>query len=222
MSEFDAINVSRKIGDENFHSDGRTFDFKLLNFWQWSASDLSNNALRGKLAEFLVAHALGVSNGVRVEWDAYDIKLPNGITIEVKSSSYLQSWLQHKPSTISFDIRPTRSWNSETKYYSNEPRRQAHLYVFCLLAHNEKTTLDPANLNQWQFYILQSRILDERFKTQKRLSLRSLLTLNPIKCTFHGLNKAISNHVDLISAASLNGALPEPQTEFQVLEQTSS
>jgi hypothetical protein len=193
MSEFDAITVNRKFGDEHFHNDGQRLDFNLLNFWQWSASDLSNNALRGKLAEFLVAQALGVSNGVRVEWDAYDIKLPNGISIEVKSSSYLQSWAQQKPSAISFDIRPTRSWNLETNYYSNEARRQAHLYVFCILAHNEKITLDPANLNQWLFYVLSSRTLDERLKTQKRISLRTLLTLKPIKCTFSELNEEINN-----------------------------
>jgi hypothetical protein len=28
------------------------------------------------------------------------------------------------------------------------------LYVFCLLAHKDKSTLDPLNMDQWQFFVL--------------------------------------------------------------------
>lgn len=198
MTELKAIQINRKAGVEHFHRDGQNCDFNLLQFWQWFASDLSNNALRGKLAEFLVAHALGVSDGVRVEWDAYDIKLPNGLTIEIKSSSYLQSWFQRRHSSISFDIRPTRSWNPETNDYSGELRRQAHLYVFCLLSHREKTTLDPTDLNQWSFYVLQTKKLNENHGMQKTISISSLLALNPEKCSFSELHKTITEQGDMV------------------------
>lgn len=188
-ADLGAVKVERKFGNETFHKAGKPLDFILLSFWQWSSSDLSNNALRGKLAEFLVAQALGVSNDVRVEWDAYDIRLDNGVTIEVKSSSYLQSWAQDKYSAVSFDIRPTQGWNKETNSYSNQARRQANYYVFCLLHQRDKTKLDPMDTAQWQFYILNSDVLNERCTTQKRLSHRSLLSLNPVQCSFDELRK---------------------------------
>lgn len=191
MSELAAIPINRKTGKEHFHKDGQLYDFNLLGFWQWFASDLSNNALRGKLAEFLVAKALGVSEGVRIEWDAYDIELENGLTIEVKSSSYLQSWSQQQYSAISFDIHPTRSWNPETSRYLDEIRRHADLYVFCLLSHKDKTTFDPTNLNQWHFYVLQTTALNDKHGKQKTLSLKSLLALNPKQSSFADLNRTI-------------------------------
>ena len=58
-------------------------DLTLLDFWSWSASDLVSNATRGRLAEFIVANALGVESGIREEWAAYDLATATGIKIEV-------------------------------------------------------------------------------------------------------------------------------------------
>lgn len=63
----------------------------LLDFWRWAHSDLMGNAERGILAEYLVACALNIPRNVRGLWDRYDLITPEGITIEVKSSGYLQS-----------------------------------------------------------------------------------------------------------------------------------
>src|SRR5829696_10292349 len=104
--------VTRKTGCEAFRDGSAALGFDLLNFWQWSASDLMSHALRGRLAEFLVAQALGIADGVRAEWDAYDLRSPAGATIEVKSAAYLQTWAQKTLSVISFDIAPTRFWDS--------------------------------------------------------------------------------------------------------------
>ena len=60
---------------------------------------------RGLLAEYIVAHALDLADAVRSEWDAYDLLLPNGIKLEVKSAAYIQSWYQKEYSNISFAIR---------------------------------------------------------------------------------------------------------------------
>lgn len=35
-------------------------------------------------------------------------------------------------------------------------------------------TLDPLNVSHWEFYIVPTTILDERFPTQKTISLSSL------------------------------------------------
>ena len=50
--------------------------------------DGMDNAERGALAEYLVACALGGGEGVRVNWDKYDLLSPEGIAVEVKSSGY--------------------------------------------------------------------------------------------------------------------------------------
>lgn len=148
MDNLDQISIERKTGAEPLHNNGQKFPTTVLSFWQWSASDLINNAMRGRLAEYLVAFALGVADGVRVEWDAYDVTTSSGLKIEVKSAVYLQSWKQTRPSAITFSIRPTLGWNAETNTYGVERKRQADVYVFALLSHRDKTTLDPLNVAQ--------------------------------------------------------------------------
>jgi hypothetical protein len=56
------IPVVRKSGDEPFKRDGKEMQFRLLDFWKWSASDLIGNAQRGILAEYIVASVLGIAN----------------------------------------------------------------------------------------------------------------------------------------------------------------
>jgi hypothetical protein len=116
-SNFDALKVGRKTGGERFHISGHSIDFNLLGFWQWSSSNLASNALRGVLAEYIVACDLGVADGVRTEWDAFDLRTPEGIKVEVKSAAYLQSWKQSAPSKICFDIRPNYGWDAATNTY---------------------------------------------------------------------------------------------------------
>ena len=52
-------------------------------------SDLRTNNVRGYLAEFLVARAVG-SEAMRVEWDPWDVTTPDGTKIEVKSSGFFK------------------------------------------------------------------------------------------------------------------------------------
>jgi len=185
------LDVHPKTGAEPFHYAGASLGFDLLRFWQWSASDLASNALRGRLAEFLVAQALGITGGVRAEWDAVDLRTPEGITLEVKSAAYLQTWAQKAPSIISFDIRPTRFWDPHTNDMEAEPRRQAELYVFALLSHQNKATLDPMDLAQWAFFVLSTAVLNAKLPTQKRVSLFTLLKLGPEHCGFSDLRSAV-------------------------------
>ncbi len=189
---FPALQTSRKTGDENFSLRGESLDLQLSAFWQWSSSDLVSNAMRGVLAEFLVASALGLADGVRNQWDAFDLLLANGTRLEVKSASYLQSWAHAKLSNIVFTIRPTLAWSSETNQLSSELRRQADVYIFCLLDHREKATLDPMRLEQWKFYLLPSSNLDERHPSQKTISLASLLKLQPLEATFENLAERVA------------------------------
>lgn len=174
----------QKTGHEHFHVEGQPLDTNLLGFWRWCMSDLVSNTTRGKLAEYLVACALGVADGVRLEWDAYDLKTKSGIKVEVKSAAYLQSWQQTRPSAVSFSIRPTFGWDAATNVYDVEQKRQADMYVFALLHHQDKATLDPLNVAQWTFYILPATVLNEQVRAQKRISLTTLRRLGATEANF--------------------------------------
>ena len=175
---YSPLQVSPLSGDETLHFNGQLTNATVHDFWRWSASDLANNALRGVLAEWIVARALNVAQGVRTEWDAYDLIAPNNVTIEVKSAAYLQSWGQNKLSNVRFGISPTRALEENTNIYGDS-QRQAQIYVFCLLHHQDKLTLDPLNLEQWTFYLLQTEVLNREVGTQKGLTLSRLLELAP-------------------------------------------
>jgi hypothetical protein len=187
------IEAQRKLGTERFRNGTTLLDFNLLDFWQWSSSDLVSNALRGRVAEFLVARALGVSDGIRNEWDSYDLSSLSGLRIEVKSDALLQTWAQRVESAISFDIRPTLAWDANTNEFApeEERRRQADLYVFALLAHRQKVTVEPMDVSQWEFYLLASSLLDVHCKNQKQISLAALLKLEPHHCLFDELQARV-------------------------------
>lgn len=138
--------------------------------------------MRGVLAEYLVALALGLTDAPRVEWDPFDLETADGIKIEVKSAAYLQSWKQTRLSTISFQIGQTYGPDANTS--EAEQRRQADIYVFCVLKHLDKRTLDPLNMDQWDFYLLPTSVLNEKKPTQKTIGLSTLLSLGPIKAEF--------------------------------------
>lgn len=164
----------RKSGQENFISNKSNLNFNLIEFWSWSQSDVLSNSLRGILAEFIVAKALDIPLTTRVEWDAFDLLTEDGLKIEIKSSAYLQTWKQEKLSKISFNIAPTLGWNAETNKYSSEIKRQADVYVFCLLHHQDKTTVNPMDMDQWSFYAVPTQTLNELYPTAKSIGINKL------------------------------------------------
>ena len=138
-------------GNEPFRGQGVRKSLRLLDYWRWSGSVLLDNTSRGILAEFLIAAALGLHKKPRIEWEEYDFRTPSGTTIEVKSSAYVQSWKQSKPSVIQFGIAPHRSWDTETGKYREGFKRWADIYVFCIF--KGKKPLHPLNTSTWEFYV---------------------------------------------------------------------
>jgi hypothetical protein len=143
----------------------------------------------------LVASALNVADGVRVEWDAFDLVTKSGVTIEVKSAAYIQTWHQAKLSTIGFSIAKSQAWDANTNKFSPEKLRQADVYVFCLLDHKDQRTVDPLDMTQWQFYVLATKKLNETCGDLKRLSLKRLLELEPEVAKYEQLDLAIQRVV---------------------------
>jgi hypothetical protein len=184
------IKTKRKKGSENFSENNKGLGFNLLQFWQWGSSDLTSNALRGVLAEFIVANALEISSVIRKEWDAFDLKYGD-IKIEIKSSAYIQSWQQSSYSKIIFGIQPTHAWSSATNKSSKKIERQSDVYVFCVLNSKDQRTINPLNLNQWNFYLLPTIKLNEQKPNQKTITLDSLLKLSPRKVGYKDIKKTI-------------------------------
>jgi hypothetical protein len=136
---------------------------------------LASNATRGVLAEFIVASALGIDLSIpRTEWASWDLTSPEGIRIEVMSAAFLQSWTQRELSKIIFSIRPTRSWDVTTGNIADKPQRSADVYVFCLLKHMKKETLNPLDLEQWEFFVVSTAELNSYTRSKTTITLSSL------------------------------------------------
>jgi len=171
------LKVDTKSGSECFHSQGADLDYTLLEFWRWNVSDLVSNTTRGVLAEFIVAKALGIETTVRDEWAAHDLTTADGVKIEVKSAAYVQIWAQKRYSAIQFRTPKSRAWDPNTNVLDTESKRHADVYVFALLAHKDKSTIDPLDLSQWQFYAVPTATLDAR--GQGSISLSVLNSICP-------------------------------------------
>lgn len=175
MPSLPPLNTTRKTGNEAITDKGYEIGLNLLDFWQWSFSDIVNNTTRGVLAEFIVASALGIQKDkVRRDWTDYDLITEEGITIEVKSAAYIQSWHQKDYSKISFGIAPSRSWNPDGEDEKGEPKRSADLYVFCLLKEKNQEKLNPLLLEQWEFYVVTTSILNKTHPNSRSISLKKL------------------------------------------------
>ena len=193
MATLPRIKHNIKSGEEVFLYNGKNIGANLLDFWKWSISDLVSNATRGALAEFIVAKALDIDTAIpRDEWQAYDLETASGIKVEVKSSAYLQSWYQKDFSKISFSIRKSKAWNPETNKQAGEQKRQADVYVFALLDHKHQATLDPLKLEQWSFYVVPTRDLDNYERNKTSITLKSLEKMAE-KTDFKGIRERVEN-----------------------------
>ncbi len=179
-----------KTGNEHFLFNGFPTGYLLNDFWSWQASDLLNNTLRGALAEFIVAKALGIEiNSPREDWSEYDLNY-FGCRIEVKASAYVQSWEQKGLSRISFSVKPTLKWTSDNGFIGN-PKRHSDMYIFCLLKEKSRADADPLNLSQWEFYPVLTVDINNNFCDNDTLSLSSVISLCHEPYDFYSLKDSV-------------------------------
>lgn len=192
MSQYPRLVAERKTGSEPFTDGGAALPLTLGDFWCWSTSDLVNSTTRGVLAEFLVAAALGLADtGVREAWASYDLRTADGIKIEVKSAAYMQGWGQRRPSRIAFGVGRTRAWDPDSNELVGESARQADVYVFALLQHADKLTLNPLDVSQWHFYVVPRAFLDTRAGAQRSVTLGTVAALAGESVAFRELGAAV-------------------------------
>jgi hypothetical protein len=178
--------VQPLVGDEPFGDSG----FAVTDFWRWAFSDLRENILRGVLAEFLVAKAVGDPSPLRHAWDNYDVTTMDGTRIEVKSSAYLQSWRQKAHSRITFSGLTGRAWSHETNELDAHPSLRADVYVFALHNCREPDQYDPLDLGAWEFYVLSVETLREA-GSPKSVSLAFLDRVGAGAVDYAGLPAAV-------------------------------
>ncbi len=150
----------------------------LEGFRVWATGNLVENRNRGIFAEWLVGTALGVVDPVvpRREWDAADLRFRERL-IEVKSSGRGQSWPQDRPSTIRFDIPPSKQpWDAETDTWVDldPPRRIASVYVFCCHEPFPATNDNVADPSAWRFWVIPTTTLNAELDHQKTVGVGTL------------------------------------------------
>ena len=82
--------------------------------------------------------------------------------------------------------------------------RQADVYVFALLAHRDKATVNPIDVAQWQFYVLPTSVLDQRTRSQHSITLPTLERLAGEAMNYSQLAKAVR------TAAARNREVTQP------------
>jgi hypothetical protein len=166
------------------------------DFWAWAYSDILLNTTRGVFAEFVVGSALGVVGGIRSPWDSFDL-LYRESGIEVKSSAYVQSWPQETPSAISWGIEERFAYDTATDTWGEEQVRSAKCYVFCLYTETDREASDVLDLDQWEFYVLSTELINRELGTQKRVGLGRIKRMtDPVRYA------QLMETVDLTLAAS--------------------
>ncbi|MBR3962539.1 MAG: hypothetical protein IKK14_03330 [Oscillospiraceae bacterium] len=190
--KYSAIEPKRCYGNEEIISETGDKIATICDFWSWAYSDILGNTERGILAEYFVAKALKIDYKNRISWDKYDLLSDEGISIEVKSSGYFQSWGQKQKSKLIFGIQQTKAWDYLTDEFEEEKKRQADIYVFCVHNAEEKDEkINPLDLSQWDFYLLPTCVIDEKLGAQKTVSLVKLKKIGAEKCPYENLHKRI-------------------------------
>ncbi len=177
---------------------GSVSSLKLLDFWTWAYSDCINNITRGILAEFLVAMALGIDlHKPRDAWAKFDLAYRDK-GIEVKSASYHQRWHQEKMSNISFTIPATKAWEEETNILDPEAKRQAFMYVLCLLSEKTRNLVNPLDIDQWVFWVIPTRFFNDRKRSQHSITYNSLIKEVGQPVTFTEIRPKVDYLIDTI------------------------
>lgn len=145
--------------------------------------NLMENTSRGTVGEVLVAMAL---NGeVTDDWSDWDVELPDGTKVEVKTTGYVQAWPQRRASVAAWNVRKTQGWVLIDGTYVIDEReeRRSDLYVFAL-----HDGVRPDDFEEWRFYVVPTDRINVELGDQKTVSESSLIhRLGISALTYSGL-----------------------------------
>lgn len=182
-------------GNESFIFDGKELDYKFIDFWRFHFSNIYD--IQGRIAEFIVAKALGINESQNDQyWTLWDLTY-RGKKIEVKETSYYHSF--NKDGKISkqrtFGI-PKANGSYDPEVSGNtEFRRQNDVYIFCLNIGETKEDSYPLNLNNWEFYIVPTEIIDDKCKDNKTISLGRIKSLGFSAVRYSDIKSVMDSYV---------------------------
>jgi len=183
-------------GDEPFELDGERLDFDLTDFWRFHYSNIYD--IQGRIAEFIVAKALGIHASQNDQyWTLWDLTYRD-VRIEVKETSYYHSY--NKEGKFS----KQRSFGIAKAHGSYDPEisgntdfcRQNDVYVFCLNTGYTKEDSYPLSLNNWEFYIVPTKVINEKCGDNKTNSLNRIKALGFLPHSYGEIRDVIDRYVD--------------------------
>lgn len=203
-------------------------DASVRDFWAWAMSNLRTNTVRSMLGEYLVAKAVNAPSTQRIEWDPFDVQIPEG-SIEVKSSGYLQAWPQVKLSTPQFSGLLARKLDQPADFgqnsdhaaypparYSETPSYNADVYVFALFTATSHDLYLALETSLWEFWVLPAAAVMANGRksmglpTVKRLASEWMHSTSAVK--YQELNSIILNALAFpaptFPVANTNAELP--------------
>ena len=192
MIKYPKVKTKFKKYNKHLQYKGRTLPVAVLDFWRWAFSDFMDNTTRGIFAEFIVGYAINSTTlkSPREGWGAYDLQF-EGLKIEVKTSAYLQAWAQQRLSNVVFSISPTRAFDPRTGRIARNLKRQADIYIFCVLNCKDQEKIDPLILDQWEFYVVPTYKLDQKFGPKRKYITLKQLQLLATAGTFASLKSTV-------------------------------
>lgn len=155
-------------GLEMFTNKGISTGFSIQDFWKFQYSNLWD--MQEYIAEFLVAKALGLKTPQNCNgWTLWDILYRN-VKIEIKSTAYYHSWKTDGKISNRRTFGITKAY-SRYKDSTSEYKRQNDIYIFCLNIGYTKEDSNPMHLENWQFYIIPTKTINDICKDNKTISL---------------------------------------------------
>ena len=174
---------------DRFIINGQEAEWSVLDFWQYAYSDLNSDP-RDMVAEFLVSHSLGLSESInRQDWTVFDILYRNH-QIEVKSTSYFQTWRKDGKVSLKrhFSIRQSQD---DKKIVA----RHSVVYVFCILNGFTREEANALSIDNWDFYVAPTALINEKCGENKTISLGKVQKLSR-KCSFLEIKEEIDRIID--------------------------
>lgn len=166
-------------GKEKFIHNNKELDFGIFDFWIYKYSNIYN--LQEVIAEFIVEKALGLNKSQNTDsWTLFDI-LYRDTRIEIKETSYYHPWNENGKISKqrTFGITKANS-NYDNSNEPNKFERQNDIYVFCLNTGTTKESSNPMNINNWEFYIVPTSVINEVCGNNKTISLGRVKKLSPL------------------------------------------
>lgn len=178
-------------GKTPFTSNGKELGFTMSDFWEYQFSNIYD--MQEYIAEFLVGKALGLDHPMNTDgWTLYDLEY-RGKRIEVKETSYYHSWQDGKISSVrTFDIHKAYA---RYKDNSTELRRNNDIYVFCLNTGTNRETSNPLCMENWEFYVVATSVINAECKDQKRVALGRIRQFAKA-CRFEELRKIVDETIE--------------------------